>query len=593
MERNNLRLPQFLQKTDTLTAAMSQKELREFIHEVARTWPESRREAFLSLLKVYSGDGESVDHQKSLNDGYDLLVSEINDIKERLQSIHEGERCLDSEYNEEWDDWYNSDVDEILFTDPQNILVDVNTAISLIHKCIDLDAYKEGAELANILSVLDVRAEGDYCDFDGSLLGIHDLYEASLLSGDFDIFVKECLYLTYMGNHLTERADQIFCMIFNLRSSHVCLEDVLQTGNRELPEFDEFLKLWIDYLGGQRGKRAGELLKEAQTMVVDDSSLLEHARKYVGTHPSLYRQLLKMKRNAGEDEEMMEIGLEALDKIPVSYLLRGEIALLTAFYAEKIGAFDIAEKSWLEAFRSDTSTVNYMRLRFLTRHWEQYEAEVRGIMDQLFQNKQEDSVYSVYDSEDFRENSISKSEYCAMLFFEQEFGQMKKIGMNMKEPLGWSSTFMKEGISLMLLLLYSAEDLPCGLQTMQRRALLACQFHAEEFYQGTDQISQKSDEESFGELLREWKEDVHFSEEDKVKWINDMKKWIRLRTQGIMDYNRRNYYGECAGFIAALGEVMESLGHIGAKAKLMEEYRSAYPRRRAFHDELRRYGMRK
>ena len=38
-----------------------------------------------------------------------------------------------------------------------------------------------------------------------------------------------------------------------LRSSRVCLEDVLQIGNRELPEFDEFLKLWIDYLGDQRG----------------------------------------------------------------------------------------------------------------------------------------------------------------------------------------------------------------------------------------------------------------------------------------------------------------------------------------------------
>ena len=30
-----------------------------------------------------------------------------------------------------------------------------------------------------------------------------------------------------------------------------------------------------------------------------------------------------------------------------------------------------------------------------------------------------------------------------------------------------------------------------------------------------------------------------------------------------MDANRRNYYGECAAYIAALGEVRESMGEMG------------------------------
>ena len=60
-----------------------------------------------------------------------------------------------------------------------------------------------------------------------------------------------------------------------------------------------------------------------------------------------------------------------------------------------------------------------------------------------------------------------------------------------------------------------------------------------------------------------------------------------------MENNRRNYYGECAGFIAALGEVMESNGEEGAKNRLLEQYRYKYSRRRAFHEELRRYGMKK
>ena len=57
-----------------------------------------------------------------------------------------------------------------------------------------------------------------------------------------------------------------------------------------------------------------------------------------------------------------------------------------------------------------------------------------------------------------------------------------------------------------------------------------------------------------------------------------------------MEANRRNYYGECVAYIAALGEVLESMGHENAKQKLMTSYREKYPRRSAFVAELRAYG---
>lgn len=68
---------------------------------------------------------------------------------------------------------------------------------------------------------------------------------------------------------------------------------------------------------------------------------------------------------------------------------------------------------------------------------------------------------------------------------------------------------------------------------------------------------------------------------------------ITMRVKGIMESNRRNYYGECAAFIAALGEVKESRGEWNVKANLMEYYKTMYSRRRAFHEELRKFGMRK
>ena len=66
-----------------------------------------------------------------------------------------------------------------------------------------------------------------------------------------------------------------------------------------------------------------------------------------------------------------------------------------------------------------------------------------------------------------------------------------------------------------------------------------------------------------------------------------------MRAKGFTESNRRNYYGEYAAFIAALGETKESRGEWNGKAKLMEYYKTMYSRRRAFHEELRKFGMRK
>ena len=56
-----------------------------------------------------------------------------------------------------------------------------------------------------------------------------------------------------------------------------------------------------------------------------------------------------------------------------------------------------------------------------------------------------------------------------------------------------------------------------------------------------------------------------------LQWIDHL---IAERVKGIMENNRRNYYGECAAYIAALGEVKESMGEIGAKQKILSHYKT-------------------
>ena len=63
-----LNLPGFIKEVDTITHTLNKAELEEFIHEVARTLPEVKREDFLMKLKLRqikeakSGLREQEDH---------------------------------------------------------------------------------------------------------------------------------------------------------------------------------------------------------------------------------------------------------------------------------------------------------------------------------------------------------------------------------------------------------------------------------------------------------------------------------------------------------------------------------------------------
>ena len=100
-----MNLPQFMNAVDSELDNMSATELKTCIRELARTLPEKDRPYFLNTISKRNTDSK----KKSVN-SKNNLTKEIDIIMAKLYDINNEERCLDSEYNEEWDDWYNSDV---------------------------------------------------------------------------------------------------------------------------------------------------------------------------------------------------------------------------------------------------------------------------------------------------------------------------------------------------------------------------------------------------------------------------------------------------------------------------------------------------
>ena len=150
---------------------------------------------------------------------------------------------------------------------------------------------------------------------------------------------------------------------------------------------------------------------------------------------------------------------------------------------------------------------------------------------------------------------------------------------------------MKCGMAAFLLLLTESDTLLAGGKSMCHMVVASTGFDKEDYEKGILETITDSNEEWFWKCICRWKETVHLSEEEKENYLQWVEELVTKRVTGIMENNRRNYYGECAAYAAALGEAKESRGEIGGKQRTMLGYKEMYSRRSAFHAELRAFGM--
>ena len=171
-----------------------------------------------------------------------------------------------------------------------------------------------------------------------------------------------------------------------------------------------------------------------------------------------------------------------------------------------------------------------------------------------------------------------------------DFIGVLKDGVKCNSALGWSSTFMKEGMALFLLYLYDSENLLPGVYRMLEKIKTACGFSAVKYKEGTLLEGSQDDSALFHSIFREWQKTTSLTEPDRIRILSHLEKMMEKRVAGIMEASRRNYYGECAAYIAAIGEVKELYGEKGGKQIYMSHFANLYPRRTAFKTELKSYG---
>lgn len=597
---------QFLKAVDQAAAAMSKEQLAEFIHETARTLPENQREDFLAEMLLFAAGKEThicPEPSKADQEAAADFEQKRSFLRTRLERMESGELCLEGSLNPEYDDWYSSAEEEFLYSDPEGILDIIEEACRFVHQCVDCEEYQAACELTGILIGLDIMVGGEYQEYTDAPININDLKSYHLGNVDYRTLVIDAARAAYCASALSERADELYITLMNSGRRDITLEMILQ-GGRELPEIDAFLPLWIEHLGRMTGSSAGKLLQEALELADDGEQLLANARKYCGEHPELYEQYLTANQGKTDADSLLAVGTEALEAIEKKYLVRSRIALLTSRTALEQDRPELAETCWLEAFRSDTRVVNYLRLLMECRDFSNVREAAAQIYRETCSQLRMDS-YFLPTAGGGRENQVNPTQAYLLAFLGGEFDYVRERAMNATNSLGWSASFMKCGLAAFLLLLTEDGSLPQdaaqqggelktmkpGAREMLRRIVAAVGFDKSEYEKGTLRLIEESNEGWFLTCWNHWKRTVPLSREQREALLGWAESLVTKRVQGIMEGNHRNYYGECAAYIAALGEARESGGEPNGKQATMAKYMEAYNRRSAFRQVMRGYGM--
>lgn len=597
---------QFLKAVDQAAAAMSKEQLAEFIHDTARTLPENQREDFLAEMLLFAGSKEAhicPEPSKADQEAAADFEQKRSFLRTRLERMESGELCLEGSLNPEYDDWYSSAEEEFLYSDPEGILDIIEEACRFVHQCVDCEEYQAACELTGILIGLDIMVGGEYQEYTDEPININDLKSYHLGNVDYRTLVIDAARAAYCASALSERADELYITLMNSGRRDITLEMILQ-GGRELPEIDAFLPLWIEHLGRMTGSSAGKLLQEALELADDGEQLLANARKYCGEHPELYEQYLTANQGKTDADSLLAVGTEALEAIEKKYLVRSRIALLTSRTALEQDRPELAETCWLEAFRSDTRVVNYLRLLMECRDFSNVREAAAQIYRETCSQLRKDS-YFLPTAGGGRENQLNPTQAYLLAFLGGEFDYVRERAMNATNSLGWSASFMKCGLAAFLLLLTEDGSLPQdaaqqggelktmkpGAREMLRRIVAAVGFDKSEYEKGTLRLIEESNEGWFLTCWNRWKRTVPLSREQREALLGWAEGLVTKRVQGIMEGNHRNYYGECAAYIAALGEAREAGGEPNGKQATMAKYMEAYNRRSAFRQVMRGYGM--
>jgi hypothetical protein len=467
----------------------------------------------------------------------------------------------------------------------------IEDALLFAHDCMNDFRYEEALSVFKLVMDTQFPVE-DEVGGDSFELSLEEMEEEGLAGINLKVIALDVLYIEYQLHPSDKRTDILYSYFQYPYFKDIHIEDIFSVGREELKDTDMFFQSWIDFLMQQHSDVAARLLKEGILYYKGAEGFLEEARKGYNEHPGIYLAALLEYEKAHEYEKMKEIGKEALDKLERDLKIRGEIAIKTAQASACVNDDMLIRKCLYEAFYSDSTVINYLRLFADKESTVAYkdDAEKRIGNLQIY-----DDYHKKWISETYK-NTVTETDYKYLCFFSGHFDKVKNWCMEQKSSIGWNGKFIGHGLDLMLLFLYADNNLKKAGKEIADRVSRRIGFNEsknlvfikENLIFKTEVIEQNS-KEIFWNIFCLWKSNYIITKQEMTSYVDWLESVIDMRINGIVGGKDRSKYDDVALLAAALGELKESLGERNAKITVMDKYTKKYSRYTSFKGALRGY----
>jgi len=472
------------------------------------------------------------------------------------------------DYSKGWgDDWTWE------YEDNQGIGAKVERAFLFAKDCVNDRKYESALQILEWLIRMEVDVRSDYNDDDEMSLEIDDLVDEGLVKVDLKEMALLTLYSAYQIAGVSERAGNLYAYFTNPFTERlfidVPVEDIMRRVGREyLKDEAVFWQDWIALLAGKSGDLEARLLRKALLFSRGAGGLADEARRSGKMHPALFLDALIEYKVSRDYHKMVDLGEEAVASLAQNLPIRSKIALKTASAHYELGQDEEMKRLWYEAYLSNQSEVNYLRLFITDELMKQY-----GMM---------------------AKDSLKNVSVPTLQFLAGEFDKVRQACVNPPNSLGWSGNFIGTGIRLFLLYLYSEDELDAASKSLAGD--IAYEFR---FKFKTNEEFTYLEKEAFIDIsdgtavwwyaFKKWRQHFPMSEMDKQNILLWLEEIIAQRVTAIVDGQFRRHYESVAQLLATLGSVKEFQGQIDAKQELKESFKQKFPRHSSFTAELNKY----
>ena len=446
--------------------------------------------------------------------------------------------------------------------------------------------YKSASRMYQDLGTLEIIAD-DADGGDPAELGVEDMVSEKLVSLNLKQIASLTLYSTYQAYELPERISRLYGFFSWHMFRDIGIEDMMSAGREPLPEIDEFLEAWITYLREQNDSYTSRLLIEAVTFLGGTEGLLEEAKLTANQHPGLYIQVLDQFFGNGEWNRLRDEGMEALRLMKRNMEIRDKAARMTAAAAARTGDDKTAADALKEAFCSKPTAANYFRVLTCGSTgcgMDDRKSILKSAERLQREEKQQDNTtagqsvrhywHECKETDAYRQTDQDRM---GISFLENDYQMVWKECRKTKNALGWTGEFIAEGVPMLLALLCEND--------FESRAMQAMLSDIKQ-YLGYEE---EYDEPEFSERFLFWKKQIAIPGDAKREILAYLAKAIDARAEAIVGGNHRGSYYKAARLGMALGEVEESMGRARSKAERVSKYLAAFPRHRAFKQEMQKY----